>query len=189
MFASFAARTKVSAGVAVHAQVDESTVVGIDSGPVRHTLVAGVACGKGRNVIGRFAGLGQARAVAGGAHNNAGLGVVKLEDRIPLGRKFVMAGLAQAAGRQTGQMFSGNTAGFHAVVATDAIASDGAVIHPCRCPGIRGMARVARQRGDDVCGTLTFYGKLATAIMADRAGRGRLDLNVIEGPRGLPACR
>lgn len=65
MFADLTARTQVNTGntsVAVHTQINEAAVVGVDQTPVNHAQMTRIACRRGRDMIRRLAFLGETTA-------------------------------------------------------------------------------------------------------------------------------
>jgi len=126
-----------------------------------------VATGQGA----RFT-LCQHTIVTSRADLNAGLRVVKFEDRRPLRRRLVMASLADVAGRQSRQMFAlhdadvGEAGG---TVATGAVAGEAGMINRCGLPTRNEMAGITRLGGRHVDRHALTLRK--RAVVAGRAHR------------------
>ena len=130
--------------------------------------------GGGRMATGqaaRFA-LCQHAVVTSRTDLNAGLGVVKFEDRFPLTGILVMTGVAHVAGRQSRQMLALHDADVRkagGTVATGAIAVKSGVVNRRRLPSRNEVAGITRLRGRHVGGRILT--RRERAVVAGRAHR------------------
>ena len=145
-------------GVAAHTGGRQDRVIDFGSGPHGGAGVAGFACQGGGNVLGGFAfereGAGTVVAGrAGGGRLN--LQVIELQDRLPFGRGFAMAGLAHVAGVDAGLVFARHDADVGeagGAVAAGAVAGKTGVVNRRGLPGGNGVAGVAALGGRDMSG-------------------------------------
>ena len=85
-------------------------------------------------------------------------------------------------------MFAGQAAGFHAIVATNAVIGDGAVINTGWLPSAGRVATVARQRSDDMRRTFAVFGEIPDSVVAGLAHRDA-GLGMVKFDRWFPLAR
>ena len=88
--------------------------------------------------------------MAGGAHSNGGLRVIKLGNRLPARRKFVVASLTLITRSQSDQMLPSQAARLHTIVASHATVHETGMTDGSRFPGRNRMAGIALFNGGNV---------------------------------------